>query len=269
MQRRIQTHRVRAFSVFMSFLCLCSAFPCQGCKNTQNIDALSDEEKIAVQVAGESSLSEPEQLRQQEARRQILERTHRTQDAEKALSEALQDAKQVLPDGMYQNLSEAQTHWLRSGRGADINALVQKGVPVGDAFAKATQMRADRVRIQTSKLMLALTPGSFGGYYQTADERQLELYEMPNETLNMVLRAQDADIDMVVTATGRYEAQQARLCSEQNKSLCFNLTKIDKDTILISPDSEAQLDPILPQTAPPLIEAYFKRVSPDELTHDF
>lgn len=233
------------------------------------MDALSDEEKIAVQVAGESSLSEAEQLRQQEARRRILERTHRTQIAEKALSDALQDAGQVLPDDVYQNLSEAQSHWLRSGRGTDINALVQKGVPVSDAFAKATQMRADHIRTQTSKMMLALMPGTFGGYYQTADGRQLELYEMPNETLNMVLRAHDADIDMVMTATGRFEAQTARLCSKQNDLLCFNLTKIDRDTIVISPDSTDQSDSILPKTAPPLIEAYFKRVSPDELTHDF
>ena len=218
---------------------------------------MSDEEKIALEVADESSLDASEKELQREARQAILDQTHHTQKGESEMQEALQDAHDVLDDAQYAALVKSQEQWLKGGRGKYINRLVDEGVPAAEAFAKSAELRAEWIRMHTSMAMLIDMPGKFGGFYRADQGRTLEIYEMNESIINLVIRM--PDIDVVFTASG--VATEGILTSELDSRATISIQS-DGDAVTIElGETFAQS-----QTASRgmLIEGRYVRVKPGE-----
>ena len=227
------------------------------CKQKRDLSELSDEEKIAIRVADESSLSESEKARQYEARKAILEQTHRTQDNETEMAEAMQNAREMLDDARYAALEAAQAQWLKGGRGKTINRLVTGGMPAAEAFAESAKVRADWIRMRTSWAMLIDMPGKFGGLYRAEQGRTLEIYEMGESIVNLVLRLDENDF--VFTASGI--ATDGILTSELDSRASVAIRAADDAVTLELGDTFAQ-SPVASKGT--LIEGRYVRVKPGD-----
>ena len=75
--------------------CIC-LLALASCKQKRDVSEMSDDEKVALEVADESSLSDSEKERQREVRQAILDQTHKTQAGEAEMKEALDNAREML-----------------------------------------------------------------------------------------------------------------------------------------------------------------------------
>jgi hypothetical protein len=190
---------------------------------------MSDEEKIAYQL--DDSLTESEKRQQIEVRREIIDRMNQTKSSDKALEEVMNQARDVLEETQYKALESAQQRWLRQGRGKDIQALVQKWVPAAQAFSQAANERAEWLSVRVSWATLMNMPGEFGGFYHASDGRTLELYEMPGNHLNLVIRVPDNDL--VITATGTYDDKMAQLHEEDSQTVILKISRQNAGEIML------------------------------------
>ena len=220
---------------------------------------MSDEEKIAYQL--DDSLTESEKRQQIEVRRGIIDRMNQTKASDKALEEVMNNARELLTESQYKKLESAQQQWLRQGRGKDIQALVQKGIPAAQAFAQAASDRADWLSVRVSWTMLMNMPGTFGGFYHASDGRTLELYEMPDNHLNLVIRVPDDDL--VITATGSYDDKMAQLHDEGSETIILKITKQNANEILLMATDDFVKSAMA--QARPLAEGAFQRYQTDEI----
>ena len=217
--------RTYGWCIFVFFL-VCSL---AACKSKKSVDQMSDEEKIAYQL--DDSLTESEKRQQIEVRREIIDRMNQTKSSDKALEEVMNQARDVLEETQYKALESAQQLWLRQGRGKDIQALVQKGVPAAQAFSQAANERAEWLSVRVSWAMLMNMPGEFGGFYHASDGRTLELYEMPGNHLNLVIRVPDNDL--VITATGTYDDKMAQLHEEDSQTVILKISRQNAGEIML------------------------------------
>lgn len=181
---------------------------------------MSDEEKIAIRVDGQEELSPEETARQMEARRMILERTARTQNAEKQLASALEQAQRILSESAWKRLETLQTSWQRSGRGQEVNALVQEGFESTAAFAKATEMRANWIRLHAHWGML-LESGHLFACPQ--NHAILEVYDF-GERVNLTVRSLGKNAT-ILTLSGAWHGDEAELQSEVDRAILMRVTK--------------------------------------------
>ena len=78
-------------------------------------------ERADVVVGGEADLDDDEKARQMATRRQILDQTARGDDAENAIKDALDSARNVLSDADFERIRADQDNWLKSAKGREIN----------------------------------------------------------------------------------------------------------------------------------------------------
>lgn len=246
-------------SVVISAICLSLLFVCS-CQNKKPSD-LNDEEKINFKISYENQLSDDEMENQKRVRKQILDRTNAAKKSADAITNALNNAKSVLSDTTFVALQTAQENWAKQTRGKDINKLVQKGMAAPDAFVQSAFDRAQWIQTRTSQAMLIEMPGTFGGFYQAPPDRTLEIYEMPNQHINVVLRLKDADF--IYTASGSFLENQAKIASERdpNAAVLINISSPDTLTLELTPTFAASQI----ANSGALIEGRFKRVKQGEL----
>ncbi|MBO4349635.1 MAG: hypothetical protein J6A01_01655 [Proteobacteria bacterium] len=242
--------------ICICFLCLLGLLFSASCKQKRDVSEMSDEEKIALEVADESSLDASEKELQREARQAILDQTHHTQKGESEMQEALQDAHDVLDDAQYAALVKSQEQWLKGGRGKYINRLVDEGVPAAEAFAKSAELRAEWIRMHTSMAMLIDMPGKFGGFYRADQGRTLEIYEMNESIINLVIRMSN---DVVFTASGI--ATDGKLSSELDKRAVISIQLNDDSVTIELGETFAQSDIA---SRGMLIEGRYNRIKPGE-----
>lgn len=242
------------------FIFLAITAECLGCNGKKDLSGMSQEEKIALRVANEDELSSEEMQRQLEARRAILERVKATRKSEADIIQAMHDAQDVLSPKRYAQLDKAQALWTRQGRGKDVNALTAQGVPSGEAFAQANLARAEFIRQRTSQAMLMDNPGIFGGFYLGSERRTIEIYEMPGQQINLVLRAPEAGFTF--TATGSFDNGHAILSNPKFDHLTLAITHSSPDTLNVEIASLPDLDALFHTAS--LIEGNFKRANSHE-----
>ena len=234
-------------------------FSLTGCKQNKDPSKMSDEEKVAYQL--DDSLTAEEKEQQIEARQKILNRMNQTKAGDQALDNAMKNARDLLSDAQYQALETAQNQWLKQGRGQDIQRLTKNGIAAADAFAQAATERADWISQHTSWAMLLDMPGYFGGLYHSSDGRTLELYEMPENHLNMVISVQNQPI--YFTATGTYQDQTAQMHAEGDDTILLKINRIeDGSLILVTTEAFSQTTFA---KAMPLTEGAFNRYQPGEI----
>ena len=251
-------HPTRVTCVFMATSLL---FGLQGCKNDHRVEKMSSEDKIALTFDGIPELDDDEKSRQHATRKDILNRIDKTKQSESNMDSALRDARAVLSESRLRQLELHQNDWLKRGRGADINHLVRQGIPAADAFAVATQMRADFIQQRTSRAMLIDMPGTFGGFYTSGEDRTLELYEMPAQTLNLVMRAHGEP--WVYTAHCQADTSEAQCTASGQIPIAVTLKKTDNLTLEIQTSSITGLSPDMLRLAS-LVEGQFHRLSPKD-----
>lgn len=231
------------------------------CKQKKSVSELSREEKLALEM--DDSLTPQEKADELRARNAILDRVDRTTTANNSLTDALSDAREILSNQDFKILEAQQAQWLRQGKGTDINALIQKGVSPADAFAKATEMRADWIRRHVSWAMLIDMPGTWGGLYHSADNRLLEIYEMPENTINIILRVPNSS-DFTYTGTGKTDGETVQIHPEKNPVTTLTILKRDNEKL------ELQCTPEFDQSGvamvKPLIEGQFIRYKAGEFS---
>ena len=245
-------HRIRL--CLIGCLCLITL---ASCKQKRDVSEMSDEEKVALEVADESSLSDSEKERQREVRQAILDQTHKTQEGEAGMKDALDNARDLLDPAVFEALEQAQDKWLKTGRGKDINALVAQGTAAADAFAKSAAMRADWIRTRTSWAMLIDMPGKYGGFYRADQGRTLEIYEMNEGILNLVIRMDGQDF--VFTASGVID--EGTLASELDPTARITLKPSQDAMVVDLADGFAQSKAASMGT---LIAGRYARVKPGE-----
>ena len=87
------------------------------------------------------------------------------------------------------------------------------------------------------------TPRGFGGFYEDKSGRSIEVYTMPDDAINVVLRidhATDSGDMMIVTATGKLDDGQkkAHLCSEVRANFCFDIHQTSEHGLAVSFDAQ-------------------------------
>ena len=236
---------------------LCACFM-TGCGDRKPISEMSDEEKVAMEVSGERSLSEEERMRQKAAREAVLERASATRECEKKLSQALSSAGEVLSESAKKHLDALQERWSHYDRGVDINLLVRKGVPAAEAYTRAICERASWIEQRVSWQMLIEMPGEVGGFYRGGDERTLEVYEMPDGLLNAVIRTEGDSF--VYTASGHWDGREGNLASERDSRAGILLLKAGEDSIEVY--KGAHFGESIHGAFGALVEGRYERVSP-------
>lgn len=231
------------------------------CNSNKSPDKLSDEEKLAVIVPGEQTLTDEEKIRQRDARTNILEQVNQGNAAEKAIETAMQEAREMLSDTDFQTLKTAQDLWMRQGRGTDINELIQKGEDAKSAYTKSSERRADKIREQMNRAILVDTSNGYQGYFRTTDGRSLEIYQMPDDTLTVTIRSQDPAF--VIATQGKLNDTEISLTSLSDEHIRLVMKPVNDDLLEISmaPDFEAKT---LGQFAT-IITAQYARVKKGEL----
>lgn len=239
-------------------------FILSACKdNSKPFHALSDDEKIAFDLDTEG-LS-PQQIdAQKQARRAILDRVNDTRSATEAITTAMNHAKAILEPGDYERLRQSQDTWQRSLKGHDINALVQQGLEPAAAFAKATHARADWIATRTSWAILISTDNSIhplNGLYRAGD-RMIEIYAMPNHTINFVLRSHEG---FVWTASGSsLDPHRAHVASEHDPRASLEVTLDDNgNNLTLLPNESFASSPLSPMRA--LVTGIFVHLQPGDL----
>ncbi len=222
---------------------------------------MSDEEKIAFIASDEDKLSPEEKLLQAEVRQTILARAAETDKNTQVLESALSEAKSVLNAERVSKLDAAQRQWERQGRGKDINALVQSGVPAADAYGAAIKKRAEWVNLRSSWAMLIDMPGLFGGFYRAEQDRTVEIYDMGDKKLNLVLRYKESEF--VFTATGIEDGNKASLKSEFDVMASVELIRTESDGVKIELGADFSRSSLGKMGT--LIEGIYQRVKPGEL----
>ena len=250
---------IRPQSVTCITVCL-SLLLCAGCQNSKKTSELDKNEKIHLHIDTENELSPDELKRQRDVRKQILDRTELTQESEKNIQDALNNAKNVLSENTFNLLQASQNTWNIQGRGKDINKLVKNGTPAAEAYAQAAFDRAEWIQIRTSQAMLIEMPGNYGGFYQTSENRTLEIYEMPGNRLNLVIRAPNANF--TYTASGIIQNETIRLTSEIDPKAAVVLSAVQKDILTVELDADFVTSQVAASGA--LIEGRFERVKPGE-----
>lgn len=249
----------RTQSVTCITVCL-SLLLCAGCQNSKKNSELDKNEKIHLHIDTENELSPDELKRQKDVRKQILDRTELTQKSEKNIQDAINNAKNILSENSFKQLQAAQNTWNIQGRGKDINKLVKNGIPAAEAYAQAAFDRAEWIQIRTSQAMLIEMPGNFGGFYKTSENQTLELYEMPENRLNLVIRATNANF--TYTASGIIQNKTVRLISEIDPKAAVLLSAESKDIITVELDADFVTSQVAASGT--LIEGRFERVKPGE-----
>ncbi len=220
---------------------------------------MSDEELVALEL--DDSLSPEEKEQQRIARQAILNRIRETQNGDAAIKNAMNEAHDLLSESAWQSLQKSQQSWETRLRGADINQLVAKGIPAADAYGLSAKQRAEWISMHTSWALLVDFPGEIGGYYHTTDGRTLEIYEMPDNQINLVLRASDRPI--LFTATGKFENDTAQLHTESNPITIVRLDRTDIGKITLSATQELTASELA--AAAPFVEGVFIRYNPGEI----
>ena len=229
---------MRRTSIYALVL-ICTVLVC-GCREKKKISEMSDEEKIAISVAGESSLSASDHIRQAETRKAILDRVGKTREAEATLKDVLDRAESVLDEASLAQLKAAEEKWEHQGRGVDINRLVKTGIPAADAFSVALKNHADWLERRVSYAMLINHPGEFGGLYRADADRLLEVYDMGDGRINVVLSIGSVE-PTLFTATGVFEGNQVKLVSGYDESAAVTVIRTGDDSLIMEPaDSFAQ-----------------------------
>ena len=100
----------RPQSVTCITVCL-SLLLCAGCQNSKKTSELDKNEKIHLHIDTENELSPDELKRQRDVRKQILDRTELTQESEKNIQDALNNAKNVLSENTFNLLQASQNTW--------------------------------------------------------------------------------------------------------------------------------------------------------------
>ena len=209
---------------------------------------LPRDKRVDVLVGGEDALDEEEKHRQRAVRKRLLEQTARGDDAENAINDALDNAERVLSDDDFEKIREDQEKWLKSAKGREINRLVKAGIPVQDAYTSTLQRRAGSIEKLANKLMLSHVTRGLGGFYEDEAGRSVEVYCMPDLTINVVMRIEDATADggeTTLTATGRLDNaahdKEARLCSTLRQGFCFDIRQNDENSVVVSFDEPDEL----------------------------
>ena len=251
---------MRRTSVYALVL-ICAILIC-GCREKKKVSEMSNEEKIAISVSGESSLSASEQIRQAEARKAILDRVEKTREAEASLKDVLARAEEVLDEDALAKLKASEEKWERQGRGAEINRLVKTGVPAADAFSIAVKNHAEWLERRVSHAMLISYPGKFGGLYRADADRLLEVYEMGDGQINIVLYIGRED-PTIFTATGVFEDNHVRLVSRYDESASVTITRTGDDSLDMEPAESFAKSSLARMTA--LAEGNYTRVRAGEM----
>lgn len=241
------------------FLFLACVVLMSGCRERKPVSEMSDEEKVALEVSVNGHLTDEEKSRQKESRQAILDRAAQTKASEGELGRAMKNAEAVLDAAGFSALEEAQSLWLRQGRGADINRIVKSGVAPGDAFSQANRERADWIDVRVSWRMLIDMPGEYGGFYRSGDGRSLEIYEMGEQRLNAVVRS---GADFVFTAEGMASAGAAELSCKNDRNASVRVVRQNADVIMIELGSAFSGSGM--SGVGMLVEGRFERVKPGE-----
>lgn len=200
-------------------------------------------ERADIVVGGEADLDDDEKARQMATRRQILDQTARGDDAENSVKDALDSAKNVLSDADFEKIRADQDNWLKSAKGREINERVRSGMPAPEAYVSTLIHRAKVIDKFTGKLLLSHEIRGFGGFYEDKSGRSIEVYTMPDDAINVVLRidhATDSGDMMIVTATGKLDDGQkkAHLCSEVRANFCFDIHQTSEHGLAVSFDAQ-------------------------------
>lgn len=248
--RRYVTSLAACFTA-ISAVALAACNPQSDSKEAPSAGAYRDlprDARVDVVVGGEDALDEDEKNRQRAVRKRLLEQTARGDDAENAIDDALDNAKSILSDDDFAKIREDQENWLKSEKGREINRRVKAGLPVQDAYTSTLKRRAGSIEKLTNKLMLSHVTRGLGGFYEDNAGRSIEVYCMPDLTINVVLRIEDAtddDGETTLTATGRLDNAandtEARLCSTLRQGFCFDIRQNDENSVVVSFDEANEL----------------------------
>ncbi len=241
------------------FLFLACIILLAGCRERKPVSEMSDEEKVALEVSVNGHLTDEEKNRQKESRQAILDRTAQTKASEQELSRAMKNAQDVLDASGFAALEEAQSLWLRQGRGTDINRIVKSGVAPGDAFSQANRERAAWIDVRVSWRMLMDMPGEYGGFYRSGDGRSLEIYEMGERRLNAVVRS---GAEFVFTAEGVAADGVAELLCSNDRNAAVRVVRQSADVMTIELGSTFSGSGM--SGAGMLVEGRFERIKPGE-----
>lgn len=234
------------------------------CQSKTHDAPLTDEEKIAVVVEGEDALSAEELKRQHEARAAILNNVHAGNAAEEELRQALEDARNFLDAADAARLEAAQNDWLKQGRGKAINALIQQGWHVQEAYAKVSTERAQKIREQLNRAVLIAAPKKYQGYFRASSGQSLEIYQLDEEVLVVTMRTSDPPI--VVNAKGQFTlgASSVSLVSEKDATIAFELRWVDNAHLELTPHASATQSPAFSPFAT-MLTARYQRIQKDEI----
>ncbi len=238
------------------FMCFVSF----GCKTQKPVDQMDREEKVAMVVTGEHELTDEEVAQQHEDRTEILDRVEQGNEASKAVTDAMQYAKSILPADAFEQLKAAQTQWESQGRGVDMNTLVKNGVDIHEAFAKATQMRAEKILEQVNRAVLVETSNGFQGYFRASGGQSLEIYRM-DDALTVTIRS--VEPAFVIAASGKIAEEGIHIVSKSDLDVALDLKQVDENTLELSPQpsfSQSSLSAFAPT-----VTAQYQRVNKGEL----
>ena len=252
--------RVFLLISLFSFFLLISA-----CQAKKSYDEMTNEEKVAVVVAGEDELSPDELRRQHEVRANILKTMDNGNKAEKELQEALADAKNLLDDDEIAKLDAAQDLWMRQGRGVEMNALIQTGMDAKRAYAKVSENRASKIREQLNRAVLIAAPKLYQGYFRASLGQSLEIYQLDENVIVVTMRLTEPQ--MVINTKGQYHGntrEPVKLISEKESDIAFELKWIDKDQLELMPDPAVAASPTFAPYVAPLTARYI-RVKKEDL----
>ena len=251
------------FQLLLFFALLASTLVASACKPKSSFDEMSDEEKVNYEIDIGESLT-PEELEAQKAvRKKILNDSADAKRAAAELESAMKEARDALPETALASLEAAQSKWLTSGRGSDINALIGAGKTIQEANAQALLSRADKIREQTSRAILVDAPGRFQGYYRTSLGQSLEIYEIDG-TAHVTLRLTEPAL--VVTARGKFKPDSPDAVTVSNDAepdVSFVMTRVQDGAIEVVPTDRFKFS-TMKQFAEPLLARY-TRVKEGEL----
>lgn len=85
--------------------------------------------------------------------------------ADKALNQAWAEAKKAMPKAAFEVLKKEQGAWVARGRDTEAKEFLQGGRTVPEAYALATEIRAEAIRAAADKGFLMGNPSGVQGFY--------------------------------------------------------------------------------------------------------
>lgn len=149
-----------------------------------------------------------------------------------ALNAALEDAQNLLPPTLHEQLLVEQKQWEAQGRGADVDAFQKQGMSAAQALEAATFDRLRKINRLISIQFLKENPEQLQGYYQAGDGSSVEIYHYDKENPELHIVLTDAQSGMQLTAIGVENQFLAEFSAESDARASFSISREGKSLTL-------------------------------------